>query len=655
MRASRSTLAVLAVSLVAAAIVACTEGVQPDNDSLVAAIQLTPSQRAIVVGEKASFAIVLRDAVGVALDPAAFRVEWSTSSASTATVASTGSATAEVLGVGAGNATVSVSAGGRSSTGQVTVTAAPTPAIPVASVAVTPGSGTVNVTKVLQLSAVAKSAAGAALPDRSIAWSSSNSAVAAVSSGGLVSGVAPGSATISATSEGKTGTSTIAVAAMPVSTVTVTPASPTIAQGTTAQLTATARDADGNMLTGRAFSWATSASGVATVTSSGVVTGVSGGSATISATSEGRSGTVVVTVTVTSAPVVTVAVTPATATVQVGSTTQLAADPKDANGATLAGRTVTWASSALSIATVSSSGLVRAVAAGSATITATSEGKSGSASITVTAPPGGSVVLVGAGDIANCGRSTDELTANLLDNIPGTVFLAGDNAYVNGTTDEYNNCYHPTWGRQKARTRPSPGNHEYNTADAQGYFDYFNGVGNASGPAGERGKGYYSYDLGAWHVVALNSEIDVSSSSQQMAWLKADLAASTMQCTFAYWHKPLFTSGVRSRFTSIQPLWQALQDAGAEIVVSGHDHHYERFAPQTATGVADPVRGIRMFIAGMGGSGLYDLGTPVPNSEVRNNTTYGVIKFTLSAGSYVWDFVPVAGSTFTDSGSGTCH
>ena len=655
MRASRSALVVLATSLVIAAIVACTDGVQPDNDSAVATVELTPAQGTVTVGAKAAFAMVLKDALGAALDPARFRVDWSTSSASIAIVASTGLATAEVLGVAPGDATVSVVVAGKSSTGRVTVTAASPSLAPVASVVVTPTSGAVNVTKVLQLSAVAKSAAGTALQDRAITWSSSNSSAATVSSSGLVSGVAPGSTTISATSEGKTGTSGITVTAMPVATVTVTPASPTIAQGSTAQLTATARDAGGNLLPGRSFSWSTSASGVATVSTTGVVTGIAGGSATITATTEGKSGTTIVSVSAAPVPVATVSVTPATAAVQVGSTTQLAAETKDADGATLTGRTVTWTSSATGIATVTNAGVVRGVAAGTATITATSEGKSGSATITVTAVPGGSFVLVGAGDIANCGRSTDELTANLLDTIPGIVFLAGDNAYQNGTTDDYNNCYHPTWGRQKARTRPTPGNHEYNTAEAQGYFDYFNGVGNASGPAGERGKGYYSYDLGAWHIVAINSEIDVSTTSQQLAWLTADLAASTKQCTLAYWHKPLFTSGVRSRFTNMQPIWQALQDAGAEVVVSGHDHHYERFAPQTATGVADPVRGIRMFIAGMGGSGLYDLGTPVANSEVRNNTTYGVIKFTLSTGSYTWEFVPVAGSTFTDSGSGSCH
>jgi acid phosphatase type 7 len=269
--------------------------------------------------------------------------------------------------------------------------------------------------------------------------------------------------------------------------------------------------------------------------------------------------------------------------------------------------------------------------------------------------PAGAVTLIGAGDIANCGRSTDELTADLLDTIPGTIFAAGDNAYQDGTATEYATCYHPSWGRHKNRTRPVPGNHEYHTLGASGYFDYFNGVGNNNGPAGERGHGYYSYDLGAWHVVALNSEVGVNASSEQIAWLKADLAASTRQCTLAYWHRPRFSSSRHGSSTSMQYLWQALYEAGAEIVVVGHDHVYERFAPQTATGVADPERGIRQFVVGTGGAGLYAFNTPIPNSEVRDNTAYGVIKFTLSPGAYAWRFIPVAGSTFTDSGSGTCH
>ena len=263
----------------------------------------------------------------------------------------------------------------------------------------------------------------------------------------------------------------------------------------------------------------------------------------------------------------------------------------------------------------------------------------------------GSVVLVGAGDIANCGSTGDEATANLLDNIPGTVFTSGDNAYQDGSASDFTNCYQPTWGRHKARTRPTPGAHDYRTSGASAYFNYFGAA------AGTPGRGYYSYDLGAWHVVALNSMIDISASSAQLAWLRSDLAASGAQCTIAYFYHPRFSSGTtHGGTTAVQAAWQVLYDAGAEVIVNGHEHNYERFAPQTPTGAADPQRGIREFVAGTGGSESgYSFGTPKPNSEVRNSTTFGVLKLTLSAGGYSWQFVPVAGRTFTDSGSATCH
>jgi len=261
----------------------------------------------------------------------------------------------------------------------------------------------------------------------------------------------------------------------------------------------------------------------------------------------------------------------------------------------------------------------------------------------------GSVVLVGAGDIADCGSTGDEATAALLDSIPGTVFTAGDNAYPDGSITDFA-CYDSSWGRHKARTRPSPGNHDYNTSGAAGYYAYF---GSAAGPAGQ---GYYSYDLGAWHIVSLNSEVDVSTGSPQETWLRADLAASSKQCTLAYWHKPRFSSATRHGSDStMQALWQALYDFHAEIVVVGHDHNYERFAPQTPAGVADPTTGIREFVAGTGGKGIEPGSNLIPNSEAFNDTTFGVLKLTLGAGTYAWQFIPIAGQTFTDSGSGTCH
>jgi hypothetical protein len=259
-------------------------------------------------------------------------------------------------------------------------------------------------------------------------------------------------------------------------------------------------------------------------------------------------------------------------------------------------------------------------------------------------------VLVGAGDIAVCGSGGDEATAALLDGIPGTVFTAGDNAYGDGTPKQFARCYDPTWGRHKARTRPSPGNHDYKTGDGAGYFGYF---GARAGPAG---RGYYSYELGAWHVISLNSNIRMSAGSPQEQWLRADLAANKKRCVLAYWHHPRFSSSDHhGNDEQTQPLFQALYDHAAEIVISGHDHTYERFAPQTPEGAAAPGRGIRQFVAGTGGRSHYSFGAPLPNSEVRDNTTFGVLKLTLDPGSYSWSFVPEAGGSFTDSGKDTCH
>lgn len=259
----------------------------------------------------------------------------------------------------------------------------------------------------------------------------------------------------------------------------------------------------------------------------------------------------------------------------------------------------------------------------------------------------GDPVFVGAGDIASCGHNRDESTAQLLDNIPGTVFTTGDNAYPDGTLAQFNDCYGPTWGRHKDRTRPSPGNHDYHVNGAAGYFDYFGAA------AGDRSKGYYSYNLGAWHIVSLNSEISQGAGSAQEQWLRADLAANPKVCTLAYWHKPRFSSGRHGNNAGSQALWQALYDYGADVVLNGHDHLYERFAPQNPNGQAD-ARGIREFVVGTGGAGLYPFETIQPNSQVRNNTTHGVLKLTLHSTSYDWQFIPIAGQTFTDSGSANC-
>ncbi|MFC4586675.1 CBM96 family carbohydrate-binding protein [Sphaerisporangium corydalis] len=278
-------------------------------------------------------------------------------------------------------------------------------------------------------------------------------------------------------------------------------------------------------------------------------------------------------------------------------------------------------------------------------------GSSPSPTPTPTTSPG-DPVLVGAGDIASS-ASGDTATANLLDGIPGTVFTAGDDAYPNGSASNFSSYYAPTWGRHKARTRPVPGNHEYVTSGASAYYAYFGSA------AGDPAKGYYSYDLGNWHVVALNSncsEVACSAGSTQERWLRSDLVASTKPCTFAYWHHPRFTSGANhAPDTTVAPLVQALYDNNADVIVTGHNHQYERFAPLNPGGQLDNTRGIRHFVIGTGGADLYSFGTILANSEVRNNSTFGVVKFTLHPNSYTWQFVPQAGKTFTDTGTTTCH
>ena len=254
------------------------------------------------------------------------------------------------------------------------------------------------------------------------------------------------------------------------------------------------------------------------------------------------------------------------------------------------------------------------------------------------------VVMVGAGDIASCALSSDEATAKLLDGISGTVFTTGDNVYTDGTYTEYTNCYPPTWGRHKSRTKPTPGNHEYHTSGAAGYFRYFSNV-----------SSYYAYNLGDWRVYALNSEIDVSSTSAQVKWLKSDLAANPKKCVLAYWHSPRWSSGSHHGSDSgMQTIWTTLYNAGAELVISGHEHHYERFKPMNASGSAVSA-GLRQFVVGTGGAGLYGFGSIKSTSEVRNSSTHGVLKLTLSSTGYSWKFVPVAGKTFTDSGTTSCR
>jgi hypothetical protein len=263
-------------------------------------------------------------------------------------------------------------------------------------------------------------------------------------------------------------------------------------------------------------------------------------------------------------------------------------------------------------------------------------------------------ILVGAGDIADCNDlSGAQATAKLLEQIPGTVMAVGDLAYPDGTKENFA-CYEKTWGRVRSRTRPAPGNHEFHSAGAKVYFDYFGAA------AGDPKDGYYSYELGTWHIVVLNSECvnigGCDAGSRELRWLRADLAAHPVACTLAYYHKPLFSSGsAHGNDYEMKPLWQALYDAHADVIINGHDHNYERFAPQNADGVSDAARGIREFVVGTGGKNHRPILLAKPNSELRNADAFGVLKLTLRTGEYDWQFVPEAGKSFVDSGTAKCH
>ena len=258
-----------------------------------------------------------------------------------------------------------------------------------------------------------------------------------------------------------------------------------------------------------------------------------------------------------------------------------------------------------------------------------------------------------AGNIATCGTTNDEATAALLDTLPGTVFTLGDNAFPNGSAEAYHNCYDPSWGRHKARTYATLGNHEYNSGTAAASFDYF---GTRAGP---RDLGYYSLELGNWHVIVLNVSDMVSfeENSAQDQWLRADLAANAKKCTLAMWHSPRFFSSNTVGWTSnafITGLWDRLYAAGVDVVLNGQQHQYERFPPMSPTGTPDDARGIREFNAGTGGESAEMPVALAQHSEALTDA-YGVLKLTLDAGSYRWEFVPVVPGGFSDAGSGSCH
>ncbi len=268
----------------------------------------------------------------------------------------------------------------------------------------------------------------------------------------------------------------------------------------------------------------------------------------------------------------------------------------------------------------------------------------------------GPQVILTAGNIATCGSTNDEATATLLDHLEGTIFTLGDNAFPNGSAEAYGGCYQPSWGRHRHRTYAVLGNHEYASGTAAASFDYF---GERAGP---RGLGYYSLDLGNWHIIVLNlhdysvgDELPFEGSAQDR-WLEADLAASSKTCTLAMWHAPRFFSSNTQNYTSnayVTAVWNRLYAAGVDVVLNGHQHQYERFPPLTPTGIRDDSRGIRQFNAGTGGESSEMPIAFAQHSEVLTDA-YGVLKLTLDDGRYTWEFVPVVPG-FTDSGSGTCH
>ncbi len=278
---------------------------------------------------------------------------------------------------------------------------------------------------------------------------------------------------------------------------------------------------------------------------------------------------------------------------------------------------------------------------------------SGPVASTIGPDPSGTVVITGAGDIAVCGSDGATQTSDLLLRQQGAFFTAGDNAYENGTAAEFTTCYDPTWGRVKNRTiLPVAGNHDWNTKGAAGYLGYF---GTAAAP---QGVTWYSTDIGAWHVIVLDSDCDqvggCDTSSPQGRWLANDLTTSSARCTLAIWHHPRFSSGFHGNDTQVAPFWDLLHQDGAELVINGHDHDYERFAPQDPSGKEERPGGIREIVVGTGGAELRQFGRTAPNSEFRQAGTFGVLRLTLHPANYDWEFLPASGDV-ADSGSTICH
>jgi acid phosphatase type 7 len=266
-------------------------------------------------------------------------------------------------------------------------------------------------------------------------------------------------------------------------------------------------------------------------------------------------------------------------------------------------------------------------------------------------------VLLAAGDIAECDHRGDEATARLLAEHPtATIAALGDLAYQHGTKEEFERCFGPSWGRFRNRIRPAAGNHDHATEDAAGLEAFF---GVRAGPAGLY---RYSYDLGSWHIVVLDSDCwrvgGCDLDDEQALWMRADLRAHRRKCTLAYWHRPPFSSGRygdAEDTARVRPMWQVAAEEGVDVVLTGHEHSYERFAPMDATGAIAPDTGTRLFIVGTGGGNLRRYRRPrLPATEVRNDDTHGVLRLALRPDGYDWRFLPVRGARFTDRGSADC-
>lgn len=269
------------------------------------------------------------------------------------------------------------------------------------------------------------------------------------------------------------------------------------------------------------------------------------------------------------------------------------------------------------------------------------------------------VAVYAAGDIASCknirpeesgaARTAALISAGLVADRDAVVLTLGDSTYPAGRPGEFTDCYAPTWGRFKARTYPSPGNHEYYTPQAAGYYAYF---GNTAGPGR---RGYYSFNVGSWHVVSLNSNLKPDEHQAQLAWLQADLAQNKAHCTLAYWHHPMFSSGGHGSDSRMEAAWRILYAANADLVLASHDHNYERFSPKDADGQHDEQRGMRQFVVGTGGAKLTPLRLRKFGSEASDNSTHGVLKLVLKDAGYEWNFLPVEKEAFGDSGMALCH